>query len=55
MPLGRADRSLFRQWALLLEVGARNRRRGFRPEPLAAFLARSRREQRLIPSYPPTA
>jgi hypothetical protein len=55
MTLGEAYRSLFRQWGLLWEVGARNRRRGFRPEPVGEFLARWRREKELVPVYPPTA
>jgi hypothetical protein len=55
MPLRAAYASLFRQWSLLWEVGARNLKRGFRPEPLGAFLARWRLEKALTPRYPATA
>lgn len=47
-----AYRSLFRQWGLLWEVGARNLARGHRPEPLRAFLGRWKRERTLTPAYP---
>jgi hypothetical protein len=55
MPLADAYRSLFRQWRLAFQAGAGNRARGFRPEPMGDFVARWRRERRLIPTYPPTA
>lgn len=55
MPLMDAYRSLFRQWGLLWDVGARNRKRGFKPEALDVFMARWRREKALVPAYPPTA
>lgn len=53
--LWEAYRTLFHQFALLWEIGARNHRRGFRPEPFRTFIARWRREKRLIGAYPPTA
>lgn len=49
-----AYRSLFSQWSLLFAVGAANLRRGHRPEPLLAFLARWQRERRLVRRYPLT-
>jgi hypothetical protein len=55
MALTDAYRSLFRQWSLLWEVGARNRARGFRPEPAGDFWRRWRTEKRLIAIYPETA
>ncbi|MGL6042520.1 MAG: hypothetical protein ACRC1J_01210, partial [Sandaracinobacteroides sp.] len=55
MPIAEAYRSLFRQWGLLWEVGARNRARGHRPEPMGAFLKRWRLEKRLVQAYPQTA
>ncbi len=53
--LSDAYRSLFRQFSLLWEVGARNRKRGFHPESLGTFLARWRHEKRITSAYPPTA
>jgi hypothetical protein len=50
-----AYRTLFRQFALLWKIGARNRRRGFRPESWRAFLGRWRHERRVSVRYPPTA
>ncbi len=50
-----AYQTLFRQFALLWQIGARNRSRGFRPEPLFWFVRRWRRETRLMNRYPPTA
>jgi hypothetical protein len=55
IPLLEAYRSLFRQWSLLWEVGARNRARGHRPEPVRSFWKRWRHEKRLVPDYPATA
>jgi hypothetical protein len=53
--IGDAYRTLFRQFALLFEVGAANRRAGHRPEPWRAFLRRWIDERRLVAVYPPTA
>lgn len=50
-----AYRTLFRQFALLWKIGARNRRRGFRPESWRAFLGRWRHERTVSVRYPPTA
>lgn len=50
-----AYRTLFRQYALLWQIGAANHGRGFRPESWRAFLARRRREHVATPQYPATA
>lgn len=47
--------TLFRQFALLFQIGAANRARGHRPEGWRAFLRRWRAERRLVAAYPPTA
>ncbi|HZG08145.1 MAG TPA: hypothetical protein VEZ70_04095 [Allosphingosinicella sp.] len=53
--LGDAYRTLFKQFALLWTIGARNRSRGFRPESWRAFLRRWRHERTVSVRYPPTA
>jgi hypothetical protein len=53
-PLLRAWADLFRQNALLFEVGAANRARGFAPAGLRSFWRRYRREKALTPQYPST-
>jgi hypothetical protein len=55
MRLRDAYATLFRQYAALWRIGARNRRRGFRPEGWRAFLARRRREREATGRYPATA
>lgn len=55
MTLARAYRSLCAQWGLAFRIGAMNRARGFRPEPLGQTLARLRRERALVRAYPETA
>jgi hypothetical protein len=50
-----AYRTLFRQFALLWKIGARNRERGHRPESWTRFLARWRHEKTISGQYPPTA
>lgn len=52
--LWQAWATLMEQYRLLYEIGAANRRRGFRPLSLKAFRALYRREQELTPLYPPT-
>jgi hypothetical protein len=47
--------TLFRQFALLWQIGADNLARGHRPEPWRVFLARWLDERRLVTVYPPTA
>jgi hypothetical protein len=47
--------SLARQYALLFEIGAANRRLGHRAESLFALIARWRREKRATRRYPLTA
>lgn len=47
--------TLFRQFELLWRIGARNRTRGFKAEPIGQLIAGWRRERRLIDTYPPTA
>lgn len=47
--------TLFRQFALLWQIGADNRALGHRPEPWRAFLKRWLDERRLVAVYPPTA
>jgi membrane protein DedA with SNARE-associated domain len=50
-----AYRTLFDQQELLFTLGARNRERGFEPEPLTAFLSALRRQTKLIRAYPTSA
>lgn len=45
-------RRLFRQQRLLFEIGAANRRRGFRPPSVWSFLAPAWQQTRLIGRYP---
>jgi hypothetical protein len=47
--------TLFRQFALLWRIGARNRARGHRPESWKTFLGRWRHEKAISNLYPPTA
>jgi len=47
----RAYATLFRQHRLAFEIGARNRRRGFRPMPLAALARLRRQQERLRKAY----
>jgi hypothetical protein len=53
--LSAAYKTLFRQFALLWQIGADNRARGHRPEPWRVFLRRWLDERRLVALYPPTA
>jgi hypothetical protein len=50
-----AYRTLFRQFALLWKIGARNRSRGHHPESWTRFLQRWRHEKSISGRYPPTA
>lgn len=52
--LGGAYRTLFRQFAVLFEIGAANRRRGVRPLPVRRLLGDLRRYRRLAGAYPAT-
>lgn len=52
--LPRAWRDLMRQYRWLFEIGAANRRRGFRPLSLRAFWQAWQRERALVPRYPST-
>jgi membrane protein DedA with SNARE-associated domain len=52
MPLGDVYRRLFRQQSMLFAIGARNRARGFRPQPAWRFLRCALRQQWLIRRYP---
>lgn len=54
LPMREVYATLFRQQALLFEVAAANRARGFRPIGLGAFLRLARRQRRLIARYPPS-
>lgn len=47
--------TLFRQFALLWLIGARNRARGHRPESWTTFIGRWRHEKAIGGRYPPTA
>lgn len=47
--------TLFRQFALLWKIGARNRSRGHKPESWTRFLERWRHEKAISGHYPPTA
>jgi hypothetical protein len=49
-----AWRDLMRQYRWLFEIGAANRRRGFKPMTWAEFKAAYRREKILTPQYPAT-
>ena len=53
-PILKAYRTLIKQTALLFEIGARNRRRGFRPSTLFEMWKAYRKEKRLTPQYPHT-
>jgi membrane protein DedA with SNARE-associated domain len=50
--LGTAYRTLFRQWELVFEIGARNRRRGAAPTGLALLWRKWRETSALIAGYP---
>lgn len=50
----RAWRDLMLQYRWLFEIGAANRRRGFKPLTLAQFRSDYRREKQLTPLYPAT-
>ena len=50
--LRKAYATLFRQYRLAFEIGALNRRRGFRPEKLATLLRLRRRQEDLRRQYP---
>jgi hypothetical protein len=52
--LGEAYRTLMRQFALLFEIGARNRTRGYRPMSLWKLCRLYRLEQQLTRNYPLT-
>jgi hypothetical protein len=54
MTLFAAWRDIMRQYRLLFEIGAENRRRGFRGQDLAAFWRLYRREKTLTAAYPVT-
>jgi membrane protein DedA with SNARE-associated domain len=54
MPVREVYRRLFRQQAMLFAIGACNRARGFRPQPVVAFLRCAWRQQSLIRRYPPS-
>ena len=43
-----------RQYRWLFEIGAANRKRGFKPMSLAAFMRDYKREKLLTPQYPAT-
>jgi hypothetical protein len=53
--LSAAYKTLFRQFALLWQIGADNRARGHLPEPWRVFFRRWLDERRLVGLYPPTA
>lgn len=55
MTLRRAWATLMRQYALLFEIGAANRRRGHKPESLRCLYRRWRRERKAVARYPATA
>ena len=47
-----AYRTLFRQFAMLFKIAAKNRARGKRPMPVLELLRLYRRQQRLMAAYP---
>ncbi len=53
-PISDAYRTLFKQYAYLFEIGARNRQRGFKPSSLLDMWRAYKHEKRLTPSYPHT-
>lgn len=53
--LGEAYRALFRQWRMLFEIGAINRRRGHRPMNTFKVLGDLAAYRRLARTYPPTS
>jgi hypothetical protein len=53
-PILEAYRTLLKQVAFLFEIGARNRRRGFKPASLLELWRAYRREKKLTPLYPYT-
>jgi len=54
MPLHEAYRILFRQQALMFEIARKNLERGFKPIGIRDLYRYQRRQQRLIPQYPPS-
>jgi len=52
VPLGAVYADLFEQQALMFEVGASNRARGFRPLSLRELVGYQRRQQKLLGVYP---
>jgi hypothetical protein len=52
--LSDAYRALMRQYRLMFEIGAANRRQGVRPPRLVDFWRMYRREKQLVPLYPAT-
>ncbi len=54
MSLMEAWRILFRQQALMFEIARKNRARGFEPIGFRELCRYQRRQQRLIPLYPPS-
>lgn len=55
MPLGQVYRELFAQQNLLFEIGAINRKRGFKPSGTLNVLLSQWRQHRLIRKYPPSS
>jgi len=53
-PLLQAYRTLIKQFAFLFEIGARNRRRGFKPATLSEMWKAYKKEKWLTPLYPHT-
>ena len=52
VPLFSLYREFFRAQSLLFKVGALNRKRGYKPMSLRAFLKAIRKQNHLIPNYP---
>ena len=52
VPLFRLYKEFFKAQSLLFRVGALNRKRGYKPMSLVAFIRAIRKQNRLIPNYP---
>ena len=52
VPLRKLYSEFFRAQSLLFRVAALNRKRGYKPMPLKAFLKAIKRQNHLIPNYP---
>jgi membrane protein DedA with SNARE-associated domain len=54
MPLREVYRTLFETQAMLFDIAARNRARGFKPITMREFMAVTRKQRHLVGLYPPS-